>query len=200
MGSNYNRLREIYKLSEEDLTVLKIADNGKDGFQVEVLNGESEVDKILYGGSETMPTAPGSYPVTVVLKIGKETVEFEVGTLVIAEQDADENMTEPLYRVTDKDGSDIAHKAEHKDGVLTITAEEDFAILTGKVSGIDTLKRQGIEKIVFVTKDGTSAFMSSDLLEKGKSSDTYKLTHNGETVTFTVDEKKTDVSGILIKP
>ena len=106
----------------------------------------------------------------------------------------------PLYRVTDQDGKDIAHKAERKDGVLTVTVDADFAILTGKLSSIDTLKRQGIEKIVFVTNKAASTFQAADLLEKGASSDAYSLTHDGTTVTFVVSEKKTDVSGILIQP
>ena len=102
--------------------------------------------------------------------------------------------------MTDQDGKDIAHKAERKDGVLTITVGADFAILTGKLSSIDTLKRQGIEKIVFVTNKAASTFQAADLLEKGASGDAYSLTHDGATVTFVVSEKKTDVSGILIQP
>ena len=114
--------------------------------------------------------------------------------------EAERGMDAPLYRVTDKDGKDIAHKAERKDGVLTVTVDADFAILTGKLSSIDTLKRQGIEKIVFVTNKAASTFQAADLLEKGASSDAYSLTHDGATVTFVVSEKNTDVSGILIKP
>ena len=114
--------------------------------------------------------------------------------------EAERGMDAPLYRVTDKDGKDIAHKAERKDGVLTLTVDADFAILTGKLSSIDTLKRQGVEKIVFVTNKAASTFQAADLLEKGASSDEYSLTHDGATVTFVVSEKKTDVSGILIKP
>ncbi len=113
---------------------------------------------------------------------------------------AERGMDAPLYRVTDKDGKDIAHKAERKDGVLTLTVDADFAILTGKLSSINTLKRQGIEKIVFVTNKAASTFQAADLLEKGASSDAYSLTHDGATVTFVVSEKKTDVSGILIQP
>lgn len=114
--------------------------------------------------------------------------------------EAERGMDAPLYRVTDQDGKDIAHKAERKDGVLTVTVDADFAILTGKLSSIDTLKRQGIEKIVFVTNKAASTFQAADLLEKGASSDAYSLTHDGATVTFVVSEKKTDVSGILIQP
>ena len=77
----------------------------------------------------------------------------------------------PLYRVTDKDGRDIAYTAEQKGGVLTVTVDEDLAILTGRLSGIRTLKAQGVEKIVFVTKGAASAFLLSDLLDKGEGGD-----------------------------
>ena len=106
----------------------------------------------------------------------------------------------PLYRVTAKDGRDIAYTAEQKGGVLTVTVDEDLAILTGRLSGIRTLKAQGVEKIIFVTNGATSAFMLSDLLEKGESGDTYKLTHDGEAVTFTLGESMADVRAILAKP
>ena len=100
--------------------------------------------------------------------------------------EAERGMDAPLYRVTDRDGRDIAYTAEQKGGVLTVTADEDLAILTGRLSGIRTLKAQGVEKIIFVTNGATSAFMLSDLLEKGESGDTYKLTHDGKAVTFTL--------------
>ena len=106
----------------------------------------------------------------------------------------------PLYRVTDKDGRDIAYTAEQKGGVLTVTVDEDLAILTGRLSGIRTLKAQGVEKIVFVTKGAASAFLLSDLLGKGESGEAYRLTHDGKNVTFTLGEKMTDVSAILTKP
>ena len=106
----------------------------------------------------------------------------------------------PLYRVTDKDGRDIAYTAEQTGGVLTVTVDEDFAILTGKLSGLRTLKSQGVEKIVFVTRGAASAFQLSDLTEKGESSEAYRLTHDTKAVTFTLGDKMTDVSAILTKP
>ena len=106
----------------------------------------------------------------------------------------------PLYRVTDKDGRDIAYTAEQKGGVLTVTVDEDLAILTGRLSGVRTLKAQGVEKIVFVTKGAASAFLLSDLLGKGESGEAYRLTHDGKAVTFTLGKKMTDVSAILTKP
>lgn len=105
-----------------------------------------------------------------------------------------------LYRVTDRDGRDIVYTAEQKGGVLTVTVDADFAVLTASLSGMTALRAQGVEKIVFVTKGATSAFMLSDLLEKGESGDTYKLTHDGKAVTFTLGEKMANVSSILIKP
>ena len=183
----------------ENLTALDIrSENGK--FTV-TASGEGTVEKILYGGSETVPAAPGTYPVTCVLRLGDETIEFQIGTLVVPEGKSDDADTpqSPLYRVTDKDGKDIAHTAEQKDGVLTVTVDADFAVLTGKLSGIGTLKAQGVEKIVFVTKDATSAFRLADLLEKGAAGETYKLTHDGKTAAFTAGGQQTDISDILVK-
>ena len=106
----------------------------------------------------------------------------------------------PLYRVTDRDGRDIAYTAEQTGGVLTVTVDDDFAVLTGKLSGLRTLKSQGVEKIVFVTKGAASAFLLSDLLSKGESGEAYRLTHDTKAVTFTLGEKMTDMSAILTKP
>lgn len=169
--------------------------------------GEGTVEKILYGGSETAPTAPGTYPVTCVVRLGDETIEFQIGTLVVPEPEkksdgkksgSADTLQSPLYRVTDKDGKDVAYKAEQEDGILTITAKYDFAILTGGLGGMNTLKAQGVEKIVFVTNGAESAFMLSDLLESGKNSDSFKLTHDGGSVSFTVGTSETDISEILI--
>ena len=106
----------------------------------------------------------------------------------------------PLYRVTDKDGRDIAYTAEQKGGVLTVTVDADFAVLTGRLSGMTALRAQGVEKIIFVTNGATSAFLLSDLLDKGEGGEAYRLTHNGKAVTFTLGESMADVSAILIKP
>ena len=200
---NYINMRlsgENYDGDPENLTVLNIhSGNGK--FTV-TADGEGTVEKILYGGSETVPTTPGTYPVTCVLRLGGETIEFQIGTLVVPEAKSDDAypLQSPLYRVTDKDGKDVAYTAEQKDGVLTVTADADFAVLTGKLSGIGTLKAQGVEKIVFVTRGAASAFPLSDLLSKGESGEAYRLTHDAKAVTFTLGESTADVSAILTKP
>ena len=126
--------------------------------------------------------------------------EKPIEPAVPEQPEAERGMDAPLYRVTDRDGRDIAYTAEQTGGVLTVTVDEDFAVLTGRLSGMTALKAQGVEKIVFVTKGATSAFLLSDLLGKGESGDTYKLTHDGKAVTFTLGEKMTDVSAILTKP
>ena len=100
----------------------------------------------------------------------------------------------PLYRVVDQDGKALACKAEQKDGVLTVTAEADFAALTGTLGGVRTLQARGVDTIVFVTNGAVSTFALSDLL--AQDGDGYTLTHDGAAVTFTMTDGA-DVSKIL---
>ena len=92
----------------------------------------------------------------------------------------------PLYRVTDKDGKDLTYKYEKANGVLTVTVEADYAVLTGSLSGINTLSQQGIEELVFVTNGASSTYKLAELLDMGSLSDSYALTHDGETATLAV--------------
>ena len=116
------------------------------------------------------------------------------GTYVPPQPEEPAQPARPLYRVIDPDGKTLDYKAERKDGVLTITAEADFAALTGTLGGIRTLKAQGIDTIVFVTNGATSTFALSDLL--AQDGDGYTLTHDGAAVTFTMADGA-DVSKIL---
>ena len=133
-----------------------------------------------------------------------EPTSTTVGTLPPQEKPvetgAERSAAAPLYRVTDKDGRNVAYTTEQKGGVLTVMVDADFAILTGSLRGIRTLKAQGVEKIVFVTKGAASAFALADLLESGSTGKTYQLTHDGKTVTFTLGEDMADVSAILTQP
>ena len=106
----------------------------------------------------------------------------------------------PLYRVTDKDGRDIAYTAEQKGGVLTVTVDADFAVLTGRLSGMTALRAQGIEKIIFVTNGAKTAVKLSAIISKLTANGVFRLTHDGKAVTFTLGESMADVSAILIKP
>ena len=85
----------------------------------------------------------------------------------------------PLYRVTDKDGRDIAYTAEQKGGVLTVTVDADFAVLTGRLSGMTALRAQGVEKIIFVTNGAKTAVKLSTIISKLTANGVFRLTHDG---------------------
>lgn len=95
--------------------------------------------------------------------------------------------TAALYRVIGQDGKDLSYKAARQDGVLTITVDADFAILIGSLSGMKTLKAQGVDAVVFVTNGASSTFAIANLLAQGSYADTYNLTHDGTAVTFTLN-------------
>ena len=181
-----------------------IGDGGSNAYGTKILGAEVEPDTSgLTTNGSIAYYAPGAdmendKPTSITFGTSSQP-EKPIEPAVPEQPEAERGMDAPLYRVTDKDGRDIVYTAERKDGVLTVNVDEDFAILTGKLSGIRTLKAQGVEKIVFVTKGAASAFLLSDLLEKGESGDTYKLTHDGKSVTFTLGKKMTDVSAILTK-
>ena len=188
--------------------------------------GAGSVEKILYNGSETVPTVPGSYPVTCIIKIDGSEMELPIGTLVVpepaspgetaapAENTVQAPASEPaektnesteykapvqksLYRVVDRDGKEIVFHTAQKDGVLAIATDSDFAMLTGEMKEIETLMNQGVSRIIFSTKGRTSTFLLSDLLEKRAYGETYHLIHDGEAVAFTVGDAMADVSEIL---
>ena len=190
--------------------------------------GAGSVEKVLYNGSETVPTVPGSYPVTCIIEIDGSEMELPIGTLVIPEPaspgetaapaentvqvpasepaEKNEESTEykapvqkSLYRVVDKDGKEIVFHTAQKDGVLAIATDSDFAMLTGKMKEIETLMNQGVSRIIFATKGRTSTFLLSDLLEKRAYGETWSLIHDGETVAFIAVEKKMDISNILTR-
>ena len=92
----------------------------------------------------------------------------------------------PLYRVTDKDGRDIAYTAEQKGGVLTVTVDADFAVLTGRLSGMTALRAQGVEKIIFVTNGAKTAVKLSTIISKLTANGVFCLTHDGKAATFTL--------------
>ena len=97
------------------------------------------------------------------------------------------------YWVSDPEGQSIPYQAQQKDGVLTVTVQADTASLRGTTGSLGQLEAQGIAEIRFVTKGAQSAFTLADLLASGTGS--FTLTHEAETVRFTLAEK--DISGIL---
>ena len=179
----------------ENLTRLDIRiENGK--FTVSA-SGEGTVENILYGGSKTVPTAPGTYPVTCVVQLGDGTkLEFQIGTFIVPEPPAEAAQPAPVYHVTDKDGMQIPYTAAREGGVLTIRVDAAFARLTLTADEAQALTAQGVEKVVFVTTGATSAFRPADLTAY-KDEAPFVLTHDGEAVTFTAGE--TDLASLLLQ-
>lgn len=199
-GSDIENLKDYVNMrlnsndDPENLTRLDIrSENGK--FTV-TADGEGTVEKILYDGSETVPTAPGTYPVTCVVRFGDETLEFQIGTLIVPEPPAEAAQPAPVYHVTDKDGNQIPYTAAREGGVLTIRVDAAYARLTLTADEAQALTAQGVEKVVFITTGATSAFRPADLTAY-KDEAPFVLTHDGETVTFTAGE--TDLASLLMQ-
>lgn len=199
-GSNIEALKQYVNMrlnsngEPENLTRLDIrSENGK--FTVDA-SGEGKVEKILYGDSETVPTAPGTYPVTCVVRFGDETLEFQIGTFIVPEPPVEAAQPAPVYHVTDKDGNQISYTAAREGGVLTIRVDAAYARLTLTADEAQALTAQGVEKVVFVTTGATSAFRPADLTAYASEAP-FVLTHDGETVTFTAGE--TDLASLLLQ-
>lgn len=200
-GSDIGALKDYINMrlnsdgEPENLTRLDIrSENGK--FTVDA-SGEGKVEKILYGGSETVPTAPGTYPVTCVVRLGNgTTLEFQIGTFIVPEPPAEAAQPAPVYHVTDKDGNQISYTAAREGGVLTIRVDAAYARLTLTADEAQALTAQGVEKVVFITTGATSAFRPADLTAY-KDEAPFVLTHDGETVTFTAGE--TDLASLLLQ-
>ena len=202
-GSNIEELKQYINMrlsgenhdgEPENLTRLEIrSENGK--FTVSAY-GEGTVEKILYDGSETVPTTPGTYPVTCVVQLGGKTLTFQIGTLIVPEPPAEAAQPAPVYHVTDKDGNQIPYTAAREGGVLTIRVDAAYARLTLTADEAQALTAQGVEKVVFITTGAASAFRPADLTAYASEAP-FVLTHDGETVTFTAGE--TDLASLLLQ-
>ena len=200
----------------------------ENGILTAAATGAGSVEKILYNGSETVPVAPGSYPVTCVMKFGEGTIELPIGTLVIPEPASpgetaapveyrmQSSASEPVqgngkstgykapvqghfYQVVGQDGKAMMFATAQKKDVLAIATDSDFAMLTGKMEDIEALRKQGVRRIIFATKRATSTFLLSELLEKKAYGEIWSLIHDGENVAFTAVEKMMDISSILTR-
>ena len=210
-GGRWGKGKDITVSGVAKLKVQSGVEDDYDGVGAGIGDGGSNADGSQIPGAEVEPDTSGllttgwiEYYAPGADMETDDPIRITRGTLPPPEKpiepSAKRGAAAPLYRMTDRDGRDIAYTAERKDGVLTVTVDEDFAVLTGSLSGMTALRAQGVEKLVFVTKGATSAFMLSDLLEKGESGEAYWLTHDGKAVTFTLGEGMADVSAILTKP
>lgn len=142
-------------------------------------------------GSEIEPDTSGLYTTgKVERKSGDGTVlDTIVGTVSASSEEPDKR--EPLYRVLNLDGSTLKHQAETADGVLTLTAKADGAILTGTLRALGYLQNQGIEKITFTDGTHTATIVLADLIAKGEAEAVYVLTLGAET-TLTLNGEAID--------
>ena len=231
-GSDTEALKQYVNMhldSEKNPTNLTELDiRMENGIFTAAATGAGSVEKILYNGSETVPTVPGSYPVTCVMKLGEGTIEFPIGTLVIPEPASPGETAAPVeyrmqtsasepvqgngkstgykapvqghfYQVVGQDGKNMIFATAQKKDVLAIATDSDFAMLTGKMEDIEALRKQGVRRIIFATKRATSTFLLSELLEKKAYGETWSLIHDGENVAFTAVEKMMDISSILTR-
>ena len=231
-GSDTEALKQYVNMhldSEENPTNLTELDiRVENGIFKAEATGAGSVEKVLYNGSETVPVAPGSYPVTCIIKIDGSEMELPIGTLVIPEPASpgetaapveyrmQTSVSEPVqgngkstgykapvqghfYQVVGQDGKDMIFATAQKKDVLAIATDSDFAMLTGKMEDIEALRKQGVRRIIFATKRATSTFLVSELLEKRAYGETWGLIHDGENVAFIVVEKKMDISSILTR-
>ena len=97
----------------------------------------------------------------------------------------------PLYRVVDAEGRNIPSQESLEGGILTITADQDKATLTGGLNALSILRQRGVTAITFVTNGAASTFDLAALTGSG----TYALTHTGATATLTLNGW--DTSNIL---
>ena len=231
-GSDTEALKQYVNMhldSEENPTNLTELDiRVENGIFKAEATGAGSVEKVLYNGSETVPVAPGSYPVTCIIKIDGSEMELPIGTLVIPEPASpgetaapveyrmQTSVSEPVqgngkstgykapvqghfYQVVGQDGKTMIFATAQKKDVLAIATDSDFAMLTGKMEDIEALRKQGVRRIIFATKRATSTFLLSELLEKRAYGETWSLIHDGENVAFTAVEKKMDISSILTR-
>lgn len=97
----------------------------------------------------------------------------------------------PLYRVVDAAGRNIPSQESLEGGILTITADQDEATLTGGLNALGILRQRGVTAITFVTNGAASTFDLVALTGSG----TYALTHTGATAILTLNGW--DTSNIL---
>mgnify|MGYP000772812605 CR=1 FL=1 len=148
-------------------------------------------------GEEVSPDTSGLYTTgKVERKRGDgtvlDTITGKVDPSAKSASSEEPDKREPLYRVLHLDGSTLKHQAETADGVLTLTAKADGAILTGTLRALGYLQNQGIEKITFTDGTHTASIVLADLIAKGEAEAVYvltlgaanTLTLNGEAIDF----------------
>ena len=196
-GGLYCSGRDITISGDSQVKAAGGAEDLRDGCGAAIGNGGSSAWYNIINGSEIDPDTSGLYTTgKVERKRGDGTVlDTIVGTVEPpkpASTEEEPDKREPLYRVLHLDGSTLKHQAETADGVLTVTASADGAILTGTLRALGYLANQGIEKITFTDGTHTATIVLADLIAKGEAEAVYvltlgaanSLTLNGEAIDF----------------
>ena len=149
-------------------------------------------------GSEIEPDTSGLYTTGKVERVSGDGTVLETITGTVEPPVEPEKSTaeepaarEPLYRVTDLEGKNLPYQVETADGVLSLTASADGAILTGTLRALGYLQNQGIEKITFTDGTHTATIVLADLIAKGEAEAVYVLTL-GATNTLTLNGEAID--------
>lgn len=165
-----------------------IGDGGSNAYGTKILGAEVEPDTSgLTTAGRIEYYAPGAdmeKDTPTSTTTGKPTEPIEPA--VPEQPEAERGMDAPLYFITDRDGRAVRCRAERKGGVLTVTVDEDFAVLTASLSGMTALRAQGVEKIIFVTNGAKTAVKLSTIISKLTANGVFRLTHDGKAVTFTL--------------
>ncbi len=209
-GGPWGKGKDITVSGAAKLKVQGGVEDDVDGAGAGIGDGGSNAEDGSYLGGSPVPGAEVEPDTSGLLTTGwieyyapgadmetDDPIRITRGTSSQPEKPIERGADAPLYRMTDRDGRDMAYMAEQTGGMLTVTVDEDFAVLTGSLSDMTALRTQGVEKLVFVTRGATSAFLLSDLLGKGESGESYWLTHDGKAVTFTLGE---NMASILTNP
>ena len=168
-----------------------IGDGGSNAYGTKILGAEVEPDTSgLTTNGSIAYYAPGAdmendKPTSITFGTSSQP-EKPIEPAVPEQPEAERGMDAPLYRVTDKDGRDIVYTAEQKGGVLTVTVDANFAVLTASLSGMTALRAQGVEKIIFVTNGAKTAVKLSAIISKLTANGVFRLTHDGKAATFTL--------------
>lgn len=95
-------------------------------------------------------------------------------------------------RVIDANGVDLVFTHEIDNGVLTVTTEHGFAVLTGSIGNLNTLSEAGVKTIVFTTTDKTTSVELEALKNAGSSNNVFRLTHDAANAALTLGGKEAD--------
>ncbi len=195
----YGTAKNISVSGNAQLTVMKgdvhhsLWDN-KCGYGAWIGEGGGYVDNNARDGLEIEPDISRLYTDGYVRYFGYRTI---FGTYIPPEPaepiwGTPENTPYFPLRVIDANGVELVFTHETDNGVLTVTTEHGFAILTGSIGNLNTLSDSGVKTIVFTTTYKTTSIDLEALKNAGLCNDIFRLTHDAANAALTVGGKEAD--------